>query len=123
MKHTRTRQKEATPAELRRDKDALLRGETRPGRVTQLIPDGKGGYTRRDVNPEAWRRQQAAKYAASIAGVRAKLGLSQQQFADMLGISRRTLENWEQGHREPTGAARVLIRIAAKHPEAILEAV
>jgi len=119
----RSHQKEATAAELRRDKDSLLRGEARPARVTELVPDGKGGATRRELDPEAWRRQQAARYAASVAGVREKLGLSQREFADMLGISRRTLENWEQGHREPTGAARVLLRIAAAHPEIVRQAV
>ncbi|MDR1012002.1 MAG: hypothetical protein LBM04_12920 [Opitutaceae bacterium] len=45
------------------------------------------------------------------------------KFASLLGISRRTVENWEQGHREPTGAVRVLIQVAARHPEAVLEAV
>lgn len=59
----------------------------------------------------------------SIAGVRAKLGLSQTQFARALGISLDTLQNWEQGRRQPTGPAKVLLRVAAKHPKAILEAV
>lgn len=61
--------------------------------------------------------------ADSIAGVRAKLGLSQTQFARAFGISLDTLQNWEQGRRQPTGPAKVLLRVAAKHPEAILEAV
>jgi putative transcriptional regulator len=59
----------------------------------------------------------------SISAVRAKLGLSQMQFARAFGISIDTLQNWEQGRRQPTGAAKVLLRVAAKHPEAILEAV
>ena len=59
----------------------------------------------------------------SIAGVRAKLGLSQTQFACAIGISLDTLQNWEQGRRHPTGPAKVLLKVAAKHPEAILEAV
>lgn len=41
----------------------------------------------------------------------------------MLGISAATLQNWEQGRRQPSGAARVLLRVAAKHPEVVLEAV
>ncbi|MGH8017750.1 MAG: helix-turn-helix domain-containing protein [Opitutaceae bacterium] len=112
-----------SPAALRRRAEKLLRGEVTPARVTEIIPDGKGGARRRAISPAAWRRRQASAHALSIAATREKLGLSQQAFADLIGISRRTLENWEQGHREPTGAARVLIRIAAKHPEAILEAV
>ena len=59
----------------------------------------------------------------SVTVVRARLGLSQAKFARALGISVATLQNWEQGRRRPTGPARVLLRIAAKHPEAVLEAV
>jgi putative transcriptional regulator len=59
----------------------------------------------------------------SVAVVRAKLKLSQAEFARMLGISVNTLQNWEQGRRKPSGAARVLLKIAARHPEAVLEAV
>jgi putative transcriptional regulator len=59
----------------------------------------------------------------SVAAIRAKLHLSQTEFSAAFGISPATLRNWEQGRRQPTGAARVLLRIAAKHPEAVLEAV
>lgn len=59
----------------------------------------------------------------SVAVVRAKLKLSQAEFARLLGISVNTLQNWEQGRRKPSGAARVLLKIAARHPEAVLEAV
>ena len=52
----------------------------------------------------------------------AKLHLSQSKFAALLGISVKTLHNWEQGRRKPTGAARILLRIAALHPQAVLEA-
>ena len=54
--------------------------------------------------------------------VREKLGLSQTQFAALIGISPRTLQNWEQGHRHPEGTARALLRVAECHPEAVLEA-
>jgi putative transcriptional regulator len=56
-----------------------------------------------------------------ILRLRAQLGLSQTRFATLLGISEDTLQNWEQGRREPTGPAKVLLRIAAKHPELLLE--
>ena len=59
----------------------------------------------------------------SISAVRARLGMSQTEFARALGISLDTLQNWEQGRRKPTGPAKVLLRVAAKHPEAVLEAV
>ncbi len=59
----------------------------------------------------------------SVAAIRAKLRLSQKAFSSAFGISPATLRNWEQGRRQPTGAARVLLRVAAKHPKAVLEAV
>lgn len=55
------------------------------------------------------------------AEARAKVGLSQQDFARLLGVSARTLQDWEQGRREPTGAAKTLLRVAATHPEVLLE--
>ena len=58
---------------------------------------------------------------ADIVRVRGKLGLSQSKFAAILGISADTLQNWEQGRRSPTGPAMVLLKIAAKHPEILLE--
>jgi putative transcriptional regulator len=53
---------------------------------------------------------------------RNKLGLSREKFASVLGVSTRTLEAWEQGRRQPTGAARSLLRIALKRPEVLIEA-
>jgi putative transcriptional regulator len=76
---------------------AIEAGELRPARVTR-------------INPKS-----------DIVRVRGKLGLSQSKFAAILGISADTLQNWEQGRRSPTGPARVLLRIAAKHPEVLLE--
>ena len=60
---------------------------------------------------------------SDIVMTRSKLGLSQSKFAAILGISEDTLQNWEQGRREPTGAAKVLLKIAFKHPEVLLEVV
>lgn len=57
-----------------------------------------------------------------VAEARLKTGLSQTQFAQVLHISRRTLQEWEQGRRQPSGAAQALIRIASRHPEIIQEA-
>ncbi|NQW99917.1 helix-turn-helix domain-containing protein [bacterium] len=71
---------------------AILRGETIPARSTTLqAPDAKA--------------------------VREKLGLSQSQFAALIGISPRTLQNWDQGHRRPEGTARALLRVAESHPQ------
>jgi putative transcriptional regulator len=76
---------------------AIERGDMRPSRVFQV--DSKN----------------------TVATTRGKLGLSQSKFASLLGISQDTLQNWEQGRREPTGPAKVLLKIAAKHPRVLLE--
>ncbi|MEX8517681.1 MAG: helix-turn-helix domain-containing protein [Leptothrix sp. (in: b-proteobacteria)] len=55
------------------------------------------------------------------AEARAKTGLSQQAFALLLGVSARTLQDWEQGRRAPTGAAKTLLRVAVMHPEVLRE--
>jgi putative transcriptional regulator len=57
-----------------------------------------------------------------VSNVRTKLGLSQNKFAALLGISSATLKNWEQGRRQPTGAAKVLLKIAQQHPKIVLKA-
>ena len=55
--------------------------------------------------------------------IRESYGLSQEKFASLMGISVGTLRNWEQGRRSPEGPAKVLLRVAAKHPEAVLDVV
>ena len=77
---------------------AILRGETAPSRAMSF------------EDPH-------------VATIRAEYGLSQAKFAALLGISVRTLQNWEQGRRHPQGPARVLLRVAAKHPRAVLDSV
>jgi putative transcriptional regulator len=57
----------------------------------------------------------------SITSIREGTGLSQSRFAQLLGVSVRTLQEWEQGRRAPSGAARTLLMIAAKNPGALLE--
>jgi putative transcriptional regulator len=56
-----------------------------------------------------------------IVRARLKSGLTQAQFAGLLGVSPRTLEQWEQGRRVPSGAAKTLIRVAELHPEVLRE--
>jgi len=58
-----------------------------------------------------------------VAAIRDEYGLSQMKFAALLGISVRTLQNWEQGRRHPQGPAKVLLRVAARHPRAVLDTV
>jgi len=80
-----------------REAGQIRRGKLKPGRVFRFDPKN------------------------DIAKLRSGLGLSQAKFAAVLGISENTLQNWEQGRRMPTGPAKVLLRIAAKHPDLLLE--
>jgi putative transcriptional regulator len=75
---------------------------------------------------ESVRQMNAGKFARvthvqlnEVAEARLKTGLSQSEFADALSISKRTLQEWEQGRRNPSGAAQALIRIAQKHPKIV----
>jgi len=77
---------------------AILRGETEAARETEF------------EDPD-------------VVAIRQEYGLSQAKFAALLGISIRTLQNWEQGRRQPQGPARVLLRVAARHPKAVLDTV
>ena len=56
-----------------------------------------------------------------VVEARLKSGLSQSKFAELLGVSMRTLQDWEQGRREPSGAAKSLIRIAEARPDVLKE--
>lgn len=84
-----------------RQMKAIEAGRLRPARVTR--PDDLV----RAENPD-------------VAALRARFGLSQAKFAALLGISVSTLQNWEQNRRRPEGPAKVLLRVAATHPEALL---
>ena len=57
----------------------------------------------------------------SVTVIRERTGLSQSRFAQLLGVSVRTLQEWEQGRRAPSGAARTLLLIALKNPKALLD--
>jgi len=61
------------------------------------------------------------KVHSPVAQARHRVGLSQGQFAALLGVSVRTLQDWEQGRRQPSGAARTLLKIAETHPEVLRE--
>ena len=68
---------------------------------------------------EAEAMQDAAK---SARRVRKRLGLSQAEFSERIGVSLETIRNWEQGKRMPTGAAKALLKVLDKAPEAALAA-
>jgi putative transcriptional regulator len=72
--------------------------------------------------------QRAPSRAFDLAGpdvkaIRSRFEFSQGEFAGMLGISVATLRNWERGRRTPEGPARVLLQVAARHPEAVWDVV
>lgn len=79
---------------------------------------------------QAGRIRQGAKRAArqsvigapDVQNIRGSLGLSQKQFALLIGVSPRTVQNWEQKRREPEGAAKALLMVTALHPRVVLEA-
>ena len=112
-----------TYQQIHRELDALRRGEQAPARVYRVTLDAHGRPVRKELAPEAFRREQADAWQREEAvEARRKLGLSQTEFARLMGISVRTLHNWEQGWRKPTGAARVLLKLAALNPRAVLKA-
>jgi len=92
-------------------KDVLPTGEEIGLKLLQSVREMKAGTFARtteiDVNDVVQARQGT--------------GLSQSEFASALNISKRTLQEWEQGRRTPTGAAQALIRIARKHLEVVRE--
>jgi putative transcriptional regulator len=97
----------------RREKELLERDAKRNigDELLQAIRDVKAG-------------RHGAKYrieANEVVAARLKSGLSQAQFAAALRISPRTLQQWEQGRRQPSGAAETLLKIVARHPEVLRE--
>lgn len=66
-------------------------------------------------------KRYAVEPKTEVAKARIKTGLSQVQFAALIGVSKRTLEQWEQGRRVPSGAAKTLIKIAELRPEILKE--
>ncbi len=75
----------------------IRRGEIKPSRVNQFAPP-------------------------DIRAIRRRLGQSQTAFARMIGVSVATLQNWEQGRRQPEGPARALLKVAAVNPQAVAAA-
>ena len=95
------------------DKKLLERDSKRniADELLQAVRDIKGGKIGRKSTVEL----------TPVAEARAKVGLTQAEFAKLLGISLRTLQEWEQGRRQPSGAAKSLIAIAMKRPEVLRE--
>lgn len=65
-------------------------------------------------------KRVAVNLTQDVRAIRGKVGLSQSAFAVLLGVSTRTLQEWEPGRRRPTGPAYSLLRVAERHPKALL---
>lgn len=74
----------------------------------------------RDMKAGRAEREQRIELS-DVAQARLQSGLTQAQFAKLMGVSVRTLQEWEQGRRSPTGAAKTLLRVARNHPDVLLE--
>ena len=107
--------------ELLRAASEMKRGQW--ARKTEFIPQSDGSIRRvirrRDGTIEKEEVIPAEK--ASVAAARAATGLSQAAFAKLLGVSVRTLQEWEQGRKLPSGAAATLLKVASRHPEVLQE--
>ena len=79
----------------------------------------QAGRVRRGASP---RGRVTTFRPADVRAVRQKLGTTQAEFALMIGVSVSTLRNWEQGRRTPDGPALALLRVAARNPQAVAEA-
>lgn len=86
-------------------------GEELGAQLLQSVREMKAGLRGRVHEPQV----------SSIVEARLTSGLSQAAFAALLGVSVRTLQDWEQGRREPSGAAKTLIKVARRHPEVLQE--
>lgn len=107
-----------------RERDEVLTGTVAAVGVTRVTLDAATGeFVHTELDPEVCRQEMAAKHAAQVAKARKRLHLSTDDFAHMFGTTVRTVRNWERGIRVPSGAARVLIEVAARHPKAVLESV
>jgi len=94
-----------------RELDALDRKRDLGAELLQSVREMKRGAKGRTHQP----------VISEVARARLAAGLSQSDFAALLGVSLRTLQDWEQGRREPSGAAKTLIKVAERHPEILQE--
>jgi putative transcriptional regulator len=108
-------------AELLQALDETKRGKW--ARKTEFFPQPDGSIrrviSRRDGTVEKDHIIPAEKSLVAVA--RAATGLSQAAFAKLLGVSVRTLQEWEQGRKIPSGAAATLLKVAARHPKVLQE--
>jgi putative transcriptional regulator len=89
------------------NRDDVITGEELGAKLLESVRQMKTG-------------QGTVVYPPALAA-RERTGLSQTRFAELLGVSVRTLQEWEQGRRQPSGAARTLFKVAERHPDVLRE--
>lgn len=126
---TKRSTKTLAKAERRRDLNAELLEAARDlkagrwARKTEFIEQRDGSILRRITRADGTveKQQRLTANDAPVSAARARTGLSQTQFARLLGVSARTLQQWEQGRTSPSGAARTLLRLAWTRPKVLRE--
>jgi putative transcriptional regulator len=98
-----------------------------PSKTKKLTPSELADYeAQRDLAAELLQSVREMKagqvnvVSSPVIEARKKTGLSQSQFAALIGVSVRTLQGWEQGRKQPSGAARTLLAIASTNPKVVL---
>lgn len=101
--------------------DGVKAGKRPAARRTVFARQADGAVLRRVVRADGTveHKQRIPARQWEIFAARTETGLSQEQFARLLGVSKRTLQEWEQGRKQPSGAARVLLKIAARRPDVL----
>ena len=101
--------------------DPAIPATLAPGRIDPARADAttEADIAKQAAADEAEAMQDAAKFARRV---RKRLGLSQAEFSERIDVSLDTIRNWEQGKRSPTGAAKALLKVLDKAPEAALAA-
>lgn len=101
--------------------DPASRASLPKGRIDRARVDAttEADIARQAAADEAQAMQDAARFARRV---RKRLGFSQAEFAERIDVSLDTIRNWEQGKRSPTGAAKALLKVLEKAPEAALAA-
>ncbi len=109
---------------LEREARALERGEITPGRVWEVTKRPDGTVKRKALDAEKYRLARAREWKSKTeaARIRREINVTQDAFARMLGVSLGTVRKWERGTIQPSGAARTLLKIAARHPAIVREA-
>ena len=102
-----------------KQEDTLQQARVTGGKIGQVIVDGGSVES---APPRLQRRFGLDNWIIDVASVRARLGLTQDQFAARFGFSVATLRHWERGDRRPQGAALVLLNLIDREPQAVMRA-